>query len=97
MNDQLPKDCYVMLHVGTGPSHSGEKTGPRLVVTGGDHFALTDNIWIERLDEQLAKHIQMACELTTNCSNNYGPFQFPEKLIPLMIHNAISGLRLPPQ
>lgn len=33
--------------------------------------------------------------LTTNCSNNYGPYQFPEKLIPLMIHNAVSGLRLP--
>ncbi|MBL0076939.1 MAG: dTDP-glucose 4,6-dehydratase [Rhodocyclaceae bacterium] len=31
----------------------------------------------------------------TNCSNNYGPFQFPEKLIPLMIHNAISGKSLP--
>jgi dTDP-glucose 4,6-dehydratase len=27
--------------------------------------------------------------LTTNCSNNYGPFQFPEKLIPLMIVNAL--------
>jgi dTDP-glucose 4,6-dehydratase len=33
--------------------------------------------------------------LTTNCSNNYGPFQFPEKLIPLMIHNALAGLLLP--
>lgn len=33
--------------------------------------------------------------LTTNCSNNYGPFQFPEKLIPLMIHNALSGKALP--
>ena len=33
--------------------------------------------------------------LTTNCSNNYGPFQFPEKLIPLMIHNALSGKHLP--
>lgn len=33
--------------------------------------------------------------LTTNCSNNYGPLQFPEKLIPLMILNAISGKRLP--
>ena len=28
--------------------------------------------------------------LTTNCSNNYGPFQFPEKLIPLIIHNALA-------
>jgi dTDP-glucose 4,6-dehydratase len=33
--------------------------------------------------------------LVTNCSNNYGPFQFPEKLIPLMILNAIEGKSLP--
>jgi dTDP-glucose 4,6-dehydratase len=33
--------------------------------------------------------------LTTNCSNNYGPYQFPEKLIPLMILNAVRGLPLP--
>jgi dTDP-glucose 4,6-dehydratase len=33
--------------------------------------------------------------LTTNCSNNYGPYQFPEKLIPLMIHNAVNGRSLP--
>ena len=33
--------------------------------------------------------------LTTNCSNNYGPFQFPEKLIPLMILNALEGRPLP--
>jgi dTDP-glucose 4,6-dehydratase len=33
--------------------------------------------------------------LTTNCSNNYGPLQFPEKLIPLIIHNACHGSPLP--
>jgi len=33
--------------------------------------------------------------LATNCSNNYGPFQFPEKLIPLMILNALEGKPLP--
>ncbi len=33
--------------------------------------------------------------LITNCSNNYGPFQFPEKLIPLMILNALDGRPLP--
>lgn len=33
--------------------------------------------------------------LTTNCSNNYGPYQFPEKLIPLVIHNALQGKPLP--
>jgi dTDP-glucose 4,6-dehydratase len=32
---------------------------------------------------------------TSNCSNNYGPYQFPEKLIPLMIVNALEGRRLP--
>jgi dTDP-glucose 4,6-dehydratase len=33
--------------------------------------------------------------ITTNCSNNYGPYQFPEKLIPLVIHNALRGKPLP--
>ena len=33
--------------------------------------------------------------LTTNCSNNYGPLQFPEKLVPLVIHNALAGKPLP--
>ena len=33
--------------------------------------------------------------LTTNCSNNYGPYQFPEKLIPLIIHNALNHKPLP--
>src|SRR6476660_6415268 len=33
--------------------------------------------------------------LITNCSNNYGAFQFPEKLIPLMIHHALAGKPLP--
>ncbi|HEX4918360.1 MAG TPA: dTDP-glucose 4,6-dehydratase [Limnobacter sp.] len=33
--------------------------------------------------------------LTTNCSNNYGPYHFPEKLIPLMINNALRGKHLP--
>ncbi|MBU1450612.1 MAG: dTDP-glucose 4,6-dehydratase [Proteobacteria bacterium] len=33
--------------------------------------------------------------IITNCSNNYGPYQFPEKLIPLSIHNALAGTPLP--
>ena len=33
--------------------------------------------------------------LTTNCSNNYGPYHFPEKLIPLVLHNAMVGKPLP--
>jgi len=33
--------------------------------------------------------------IVTNCSNNYGPYQFPEKLIPLMIQHALAGKRMP--
>ncbi len=42
-----------------------------------------------------AHHTYGLPALTTNCSNNYGPYQFPEKLIPLMIHRAITGGALP--
>jgi dTDP-glucose 4,6-dehydratase len=41
------------------------------------------------------RHTYALPVLTTNCSNNYGPFQFPEKLIPLMIDNALAGAPLP--
>jgi|SRR5947209_6515391 len=40
-------------------------------------------------------HTYRLSTLTTNCSNNYGPYQFPEKLIPLMILNALQGAALP--
>ncbi|HET9182637.1 MAG TPA: dTDP-glucose 4,6-dehydratase [Candidatus Angelobacter sp.] len=40
-------------------------------------------------------HTYVLPTITTNCSNNYGPCQFPEKLIPLMIHNALNGKSLP--
>jgi dTDP-glucose 4,6-dehydratase len=40
-------------------------------------------------------HTYGVATLTTNCSNNYGPYQFPEKLIPLMIGNALAGKPLP--
>ena len=43
-----------------------------------------------------AAHITFGLEVvTTRASNNYGPYQFPEKLIPLMISNALEGKRLP--
>ena len=43
---------------------------------------------------RLAPHLRTA-DLTTNCSNNYGPYQFPEKLIPLVIIHALAGKPLP--
>jgi len=41
------------------------------------------------------QHTYALPTLTTNCSNNYGPYQFPEKLIPLVILNALNGKPLP--
>jgi dTDP-glucose 4,6-dehydratase len=49
----------------------------------GDHFA------------RAYHHTYALPVLVTNCSNNYGPYQFPEKLIPLMILNALEGKPLP--
>ena len=40
-------------------------------------------------------HTYGLCTTTTNCSNNYGPYHYPEKLIPLFILNALSGKPLP--
>ena len=40
-------------------------------------------------------HTYKVPTLVTNCSNNYGPYQFPEKLIPLTIGNALAGKTLP--
>lgn len=42
-----------------------------------------------------AHHTHGMDVVTTRCSNNYGPYQFPEKLIPLMISNAVEGKNLP--
>src|SRR5215207_5626233 len=50
---------------------------------GADHFA------------RAYHHTYGLPTLITNCSNNYGPHQFPEKLIPLMIQNALAGRPLP--
>jgi hypothetical protein len=59
---EFPKSCYVMLHIGTGPSQIQESTGSQLIVNDGERFQLRDDIWIERLDESTAKNIQQACE-----------------------------------
>lgn len=58
----LPPACYVILHIGTGPSNIAQSVSPLVVTSSGERFILRDDIWIERLDEELAKHIQKACE-----------------------------------
>jgi hypothetical protein len=62
MKGAIPRGCYVMLHIASGPVFYEESCIAPLVVEPNDHFFLTDDIWIERLDEELAKNIQAACE-----------------------------------
>jgi len=62
MNGPLPGGCYVILHIGSGPSGGADGHSPLVVRDGSTRFTLSDDIWIERLDVQLAKHIQEACE-----------------------------------
>lgn len=57
-----PTGCYVMLHVGLDPSQIQEVNSSPLIVRDGDRFELSNDIWIERLDEETAKHVQTACE-----------------------------------
>ena len=71
MGDTLPGSCYVLLHIGTGPSSIEKGTSPPLVVSGSDRFPLTNDILIERLDENTAKNIQQACEPPHYKIDNY--------------------------
>jgi hypothetical protein len=59
----LPDEArYVVLHIAPGPSRSEKQNAPLLITEGGGRFPLSDDIWIERLDEELAKDIKEACE-----------------------------------
>ena len=42
----LPRGCYVILHIGLGPSQLQEKNGSPLIVKEGDRFELSDEIWL---------------------------------------------------
>jgi hypothetical protein len=64
MNGSAFESCYVVLHMGLGPSKTVEQqaSSPLIVRQGSAPFELSDDIWIERLDEDLSKNIQIACE-----------------------------------
>ena len=92
LNDSK-KDSFRFIHISTDEVYGSlEETGKFLETTpynpsspysaskaSSDHLARS---WFKTFDFPV---------MITNCSNNYGPYQFPEKLIPLMILNAISG------
>lgn len=63
LGEPFPKPCYVILHIGVGPSRHDESNGLALIVKDGEQFALSNDIWIERLEEQAAKNVQKACNI----------------------------------
>ncbi len=91
------RDAFRLLHVSTdevygslGPTGLFHETSPyapnspySASKAASDHFV------------RAYHHTYGLPVLITNCSNNYGPYQFPEKLIPLMILNAVNGKPLP--
>jgi len=96
--DEADKAAFRFLHVSTDEVYGSlSATDPQFTETtpyapnspysaskaGSDHLV---RAW---------HHTYGLPTLTTNCSNNYGPYQFPEKLIPLMIANALAGEPLP--
>jgi dTDP-glucose 4,6-dehydratase len=95
---QAPQAAFRLLHVSTDEVYGSlSKTDPAFVETNklepnspySASKAASDHL------VRAWHHTYGLPVLTTNCSNNYGPFHFPEKLIPLMIVNALAGKPLP--
>ena len=96
--DGATKDAFRFLHVSTDEVYGtlGPKDAPfteTTPYTPNSPYSAT-----KAASDHLVRayhHTYGMPVLTTNCSNNYGPYHFPEKLIPLMIVNALAGKPLP--
>ena len=98
--NQLPSDereQFRFLHVSTDEVYGS--LGPTGAFTEGTPYAPNSPYSASKASSdhfvRAYHHTFGVPVLMTNCSNNYGPFQFPEKLIPLMILNALEGKPLP--
>lgn len=92
------KDAFRFLHVSTDEVY-GSLSGSDPAFTEDTRYAPNSPYSASKAaSDHLARayfHTYGLPVLTTNCSNNYGPFQFPEKLIPLAILHAIEGKPIP--
>jgi dTDP-glucose 4,6-dehydratase len=92
------KDCFRFLHVSTDEVYGslGPKDAPFSETTA--YAPNSPYSASKAASDHLVRsyfHTYGLPTLTTNCSNNYGPYHFPEKLIPLVIANALAGKDLP--
>ena len=97
----LPEDereAFRFLHVSTDEVYGSLGPGDRAFTETDAYAPNSPYAASKAASDHLARayhHTYGLPVLTTNCSNNYGPYQFPEKLIPLMIVNAVNGKPLP--
>lgn len=92
------RDGFRFLHVSTDEVYGALKPGDHPFTEQTSYAPNSPYSATKAASDHLARawhHTYGLPVLTTNCSNNYGPFQFPEKLIPLIIANALSGKALP--
>lgn len=91
------RDAFRFLHVSTDEVYGS--LGPTGFFTEETPYAPSSPYSASKASADLLvrayAHTYGLPTITTNCSNNYGPFQFPEKLIPLMLLNALEGKPLP--
>jgi len=96
--DKFSKANFIFHHISTDEVY-GDLEGPSDLFTEETHYAPSSPYSASKASSD---HMVRAWNRTyglpviiTNCSNNYGPYQFPEKLIPLTILNALMGKTLP--
>jgi len=91
-------DAFRFLHVSTDEVYGSLEPGAPAFTEAHAYAPNSPYAASKAASDHLVRayfHTYQLPVVTTNCSNNYGPHQFPEKLIPLMISNAIAGKPLP--
>jgi dTDP-glucose 4,6-dehydratase len=92
------RDSFRFLHVSTDEVHGSLNPDDPAFAEGDPYRPSSPYAASKASSDHLVRawhHTYGFPALITNCSNNYGPYQFPEKLIPLMIAKAMAGERLP--
>jgi dTDP-glucose 4,6-dehydratase len=95
--DEAARGAFRFVHVSTDEVYGSLGTAGRFVETS-PYAPNSPYAASKAASDHFVRAYQKTYGLptvTTNCSNNYGPYQFPEKLIPLVIRNALAGRPLP--
>lgn len=95
---ELEKSCFRFLHVSTDEVYGSLSPSDPAFSETNPYEPNSPYSASKAASDHLVRawyHTYGLPVLTTNCSNNYGPYHFPEKLIPLVILNALAGMPLP--